>query len=115
MWLYTHIQSADLRRLDAVASGQLVTRSLTDLALIEQLLLVFPAIIAYMPLLIALGILVIILSPPMGILALSAVPLNLWLHQPLPGAPARPLVGRAQRARRGHAHHRRARARHPRA
>ncbi len=79
VWLYTHIQSADLRRLDAVASGQLVTRSLTDLALIEQLLLVFPAIIAYMPLLIALGILVIILSPPMGILALSAVPLNLWL------------------------------------
>ena len=79
VWLYTHIQSADLRRLDAVASGQLVTRSLTDLALIEQLLLVFPAIISYLPLLLALGILVIILSPPMGILALSAVPLNLWL------------------------------------
>ena len=79
VWLYTHIQSADLRRLDAVASGQLVTRSLTDLALIEQLLLVFPAIISYLPLLLALGILVIILSPPMGILALSAVPLNLFL------------------------------------
>ena len=30
VWLYTHIQSADLRRLDQVATGQLVTRSLTD-------------------------------------------------------------------------------------
>jgi ATP-binding cassette, subfamily B, bacterial len=79
VWLYTHIQSADLRRLDAVASGQLVTRSLTDLALIEQLLLVFPAIIAYLPLLLALAILVTILSPPMGILALASLPLNLWL------------------------------------
>ena len=36
VWLYTHIQSADLRRLDQVATGQLVTRSLTDLQLVEH-------------------------------------------------------------------------------
>ena len=38
VWLYTHIQSADLRRLDQVATGQLVTRSLTDIQLVDTLL-----------------------------------------------------------------------------
>jgi ATP-binding cassette subfamily B protein len=73
------VQSADLRRLDTVAGGQLVARSLTDVALVEQLLLIFPAIIGFVPLLLGLGILVVILSPPMGLLALLAVPVNLWV------------------------------------
>ena len=42
VWLYTHIQSAELRRLDTVATGQLVTRSLTDIQLVDTLLRVFP-------------------------------------------------------------------------
>jgi ATP-binding cassette subfamily B protein len=79
VWLYTHIQSADLRRLDSLAGGQLVTRSLTDISLVEQLLAIFPSIVGYLPLLIGLGLLVIILSPPIGILALMAAPVNLWL------------------------------------
>ncbi len=45
VWLYTHIQSADLRRLDQVATGQLVTRSLTDIQLVDTLLKVFPTLI----------------------------------------------------------------------
>ena len=43
VWLYTHIQSADLRRLDQVATGQLVTRSLTDIQLVDTLLQRLPA------------------------------------------------------------------------
>ena len=43
VWLYTHIQSADLRRLDQVATGQLVTRSLTDIQLVDTLLKIVPA------------------------------------------------------------------------
>ena len=42
VWLYTHIQSADLRRLDQVATGQLVTRSLTDIQLVDTLLKIVP-------------------------------------------------------------------------
>jgi ABC-type multidrug transport system fused ATPase/permease subunit len=42
VWLYTQVQSAELRNLDQVATGQLVTRSITDLQLVEQLLRVFP-------------------------------------------------------------------------
>ena len=54
VWLYTHIQSADLRRLDQVATGQLVTRSLTDIQLVDTLLKTFPQLIGYAPILIAI-------------------------------------------------------------
>ena len=79
VWLYTHIQSAELRRLDAVASGQLVTRSLTDVALVETLLRIFPTLIGFTPILIASVVIVIIVSPIMGVLTIVALPVNLWL------------------------------------
>jgi ATP-binding cassette subfamily B protein len=79
VWLYTHIQSAELRRLDHLKSGQLVTRSLTDIQLVEILLSIFPTIIGYAPLLLAIGLVVIIINPVLGILAVLALPVNLWL------------------------------------
>jgi ATP-binding cassette subfamily B protein len=79
VWLYTHIQSADLRRLDQVATGQLVTRSLTDIQLVDTLLKVFPTLIGYAPILIAVAAIVTIASPIMGILAILALPINIWL------------------------------------
>jgi ATP-binding cassette subfamily B protein len=79
VWLYTHIQSAELRRLDAVANGQLVTRSLTDVALVETLLRLFPTLVGFMPILIAAGVIVTIISPIMGVLTLFALPLNMVL------------------------------------
>ncbi len=79
VWLYTHIQSAELRRLDQVASGQLVTRSITDLQLVEYFLRIFPQLIGFSPLLIALAIIVIILNPFIGVLAVLALPINLIL------------------------------------
>jgi ATP-binding cassette, subfamily B, bacterial len=77
VWLYTHIQSADLRNLDRVATGQLVTRSITDLQLVEQLLRIFPTLIGIAPLLVALAAIVIILNPFIGILAVLALPINI--------------------------------------
>jgi ATP-binding cassette, subfamily B, bacterial len=79
VWLYTHIQSADLRRLDRVATGQLVTRSLTDIQLVDTLLKTFPTLIGYAPILIAVAIVVTIISPIMGLLSILALPINLWL------------------------------------
>src|SRR5688572_14066123 len=35
-WLYRSVHSAELQRLDGIASGQLITRSLTDLNFIER-------------------------------------------------------------------------------
>ena len=79
VWLYTHIQSAELRRLDTVATGQLVTRSLTDIQLVDTLLRVFPTLIGYAPILLSVAIIVTIISPAMGIISLLAVPINVWL------------------------------------
>ncbi len=79
VWLYTHVQSAELRSLDQVASGQLVTRSITDLQLIEQLLRVFPQLVGLAPLLLVLAVYLVILNPIMGILAILALPVNLLL------------------------------------
>jgi ATP-binding cassette subfamily B protein len=79
VWLYTHIQSAELRRLDQVATGQLVTRSLTDIQLVDTLLRVFPTLIGYTPILLSVAIIVTIISPFMGIVSLLALPINIWL------------------------------------
>jgi ATP-binding cassette subfamily B protein len=79
VWLYTHIQSADLRRLDQVATGQLVTRSLTDIQLVDTLLKTFPTLIGFAPILLAVAIIVTIISPIMGVLSILALPINLWL------------------------------------
>lgn len=79
VWLYTHVQSADLRALDKVATGQLITRSITDLQLVEQLLRIFPTLIGFTPLLLALSVIVIILNPFIGVLAVLALPVNVLL------------------------------------
>ena len=78
-WLYTRIQWAELRRLDTVASGQLVTRSMTDLQLLVQLLQIFPALVGLAPVLVALAIFMFILSPPLAGIALVSIPVNAWL------------------------------------
>ena len=79
VWLYTHIQSAELRSLDQVATGQLITRSITDLQLVEQLLRIAPTLIGIAPLLLALGLVVVILNPFVGVFAFLALPINLLL------------------------------------
>jgi ATP-binding cassette subfamily B protein len=82
VWLYTHIQSAELSSLDKVATGQLVTRSITDLQLIEQLLRIFPTLVGALPLLLALSVFVVILNPLVGIFAVLSLPINaLFLHR----------------------------------
>ena len=102
VWLYTHVQSAELRALDQVATGQLITRSITDLQLVEYFLRIFPTLIGFSPLLIALAVLVIILNPFIGVMAILALPVNLSSCAVFSEAPARAELGRAERTGRGH-------------
>ena len=78
VWLYTRIQAAEAARLDRVAGGQMVTRALTDLQLVERILGIVPAILGMVPLLLGLTVFLFILSWPMAILAAAAMPINLW-------------------------------------
>ncbi|MHB8449707.1 MAG: ABC transporter ATP-binding protein [Mycobacteriales bacterium] len=78
-WLYVRIQAADLGALDRVASGQLVTRSMTDLALLDSLVSALPLLLFLLPLVLALAVVVLVINPLMGLLAVAALPINLYL------------------------------------
>lgn len=78
-WLYTRVQSAELQRLDSVSSGQLVTRALTDLNLMEQLLRLIPIVGAVVPIILGLTVYLAVLNPIMAALAFSPLPVNFWL------------------------------------
>jgi ATP-binding cassette subfamily B protein len=78
-WVYTRVQSAELRQLDQVVSGQLVTRTMTDVQLLVQLLTVFPTLVGYVPIILALWIFMFFLSWPLALISVLCVPINLWL------------------------------------
>ena len=113
VWLYTHIQSADLRRLDQVATGQLVTRSLTDIQLVDTLLKTFPQLIGYAPILLSVGDHRHHHQSDHGRAVDPRAPDQRLAGQQIPEPAAGVELGGAQRACRGHHRHRRARARDP--
>ncbi len=79
VWVYTRLQAARLERLDAFGTGQVVTRAMTDLRLIEQVVRLIPTLIAIVPVLVVLPLVLTILNPLMGFIAVMALPVNLLL------------------------------------
>ena len=78
-WLYTRVQWADLRISAQMATGQLVTRSMTDLKMVQRIVQFLPSIVTLAPATIALLLYLAYLSPPLALIASLALPLNLWL------------------------------------
>lgn len=77
-WLYTRVQWADLRMPKQMATGQLVTRSMTDLKMVQSIIQLLPSIVTLAPATIVLLIYLAYLSPPLAVIASLALPLNLW-------------------------------------
>ena len=77
-WLYTRVQWADLRMPKQMATGQLVTRSMTDLKMVQTIIQFLPSIVTLVPATIVLLIYLAYLSPPLAVIASLALPLNLW-------------------------------------
>lgn len=77
-WLYTRVQWADLRMSAQMATGQLVTRSMTDLKMVQSIIQLLPSIVTLVPATIVLLIYLAYLSPPLAVIASLALPLNLW-------------------------------------
>ncbi|WP_419848868.1 ABC transporter ATP-binding protein [Candidatus Poriferisocius sp.] len=77
-WLYTRVQWADLRMPKQMATGQLVTRSMTDLKMVQRIIQFLPSIVTLVPATIALLVYLAYLSPPLAVIAFLALPLNLW-------------------------------------
>lgn len=77
--LYRALQSADLGRLDRLASGQLVTRAMTDLTMIEKIIRLLPIVVTVLPFIAGTGIYLSILNPVIGVLSIISFPLNLLI------------------------------------
>lgn len=77
--LYNQLQSLDPRLLDGLPTGQLLTRAMTDLTLVELLVQLIPTLGVAITVLLALAGLVLYMHPVMGVIALAGIPVNLYL------------------------------------
>jgi ATP-binding cassette subfamily B protein len=77
--LYDAVHSANPEHLRSLASGQLITRSLTDLQLIERFLQFAPLIIGILPLFIGVSIYMVVINPLLAVVAMGGLPVNIWL------------------------------------
>jgi ATP-binding cassette subfamily B protein len=77
--LYRTFQSSDARALDLMGSGQLVTRSMTDVATLGDVMTIVPFVLAALPAIIGFSVVILAMSPPMGIITVVSLPINVWL------------------------------------
>jgi ATP-binding cassette subfamily B protein len=79
VWLYERLQSTDPTRLDSLSTGQMVTRAMTDLLLLELVVLVAPAVVIVGLILVAVFALMASLNLPLALLAITVLPANIWI------------------------------------
>jgi ATP-binding cassette subfamily B protein len=79
VWLHERLQSLDPRSLDAVATGQMVTRAMTDLQLMEAFILLVPYLIGYTLVLGSIAIYLISQNAALTFVAVAAIPVNVLL------------------------------------
>jgi ATP-binding cassette subfamily B protein len=77
IWLYERLQSTDPERLDSLSTGQMVTRAMTDLLLLEQVVLVVPTVAVVGAILLALFILMVHINWWLALVAITVLPANL--------------------------------------
>ena len=77
IWLYERLQSTDPERLDALATGQMVTRAMTDLLLLEVAVGVLPTIAVVSLVLGAIAALMLAIHPWLSLIAFTMLPANL--------------------------------------
>jgi ATP-binding cassette, subfamily B, bacterial len=74
--LYGHLAGLDAAALDRLRTGQLVSRASADLTLVQQFLAWGPQVVANVLLLLASVVAMLVLSVPLGLVALVVVPLT---------------------------------------
>jgi ATP-binding cassette subfamily B protein len=77
--LYERLQALDPRHLDSVATGQLVTRAVTDLSFLELFAVLVPQLVVIFIVIAAIAVAIVVQSIPMGALAIFGVPVNIWI------------------------------------
>jgi len=77
--LYHAIQSAEVQQLDEIAGGQLITRSLSDLQIVQSVMDLLPQALALGPAIAGIGVYLFVISPPLALVTLLPVPVMIKL------------------------------------
>ena len=77
--LYDHLQRTAPRDLDSLATGQMVTRSLSDLELLQLLLEILPLLISGVPILLGYAVYLALVNVPLTLLTCSLFAINGYL------------------------------------
>jgi ATP-binding cassette, subfamily B, bacterial len=77
--LYLRLQRAVPRDLDEVSTGQMVTRALTDLRVLEIVIRIIPELMRALPILLGILVYLLLQSVPLTVVAVSAIPINAYL------------------------------------
>jgi ATP-binding cassette, subfamily B, bacterial len=75
--IFAHLQRLDFARHDELQTGQLVSRAITDLNLVQQLLGFLPQMVANGVFFAGALVIMVVLSPVLALVALAAAPLML--------------------------------------
>ena len=75
--IFAHLQRLDFARHDELQTGQLVSRAITDLNLVQQLLGFLPQMVANGVFFVGALAIMVVLSPVLALVALAAAPLML--------------------------------------
>ena len=75
--IFAHLQRLDFARHDELQTGQLVSRAISDLNLVQQLLSFAPQMVANGVFFVAALAIMVVLSPVLALVALAAAPLML--------------------------------------
>ena len=78
-WLYQRLQAIDPRSLDGLATGQMMTRAMTDLGFLMAIILVLPAVAPLLIFGMAILVIMLIWSWPLTLLTLGALPVNYFI------------------------------------
>jgi ATP-binding cassette, subfamily B, bacterial len=77
--LYLRLQRAVPHDLDSVSTGQMVTRALTDLRVLEIVIRIIPELMRALPILLGILVYLLLQSVPLTVVAVSAIPINAYL------------------------------------
>ncbi|MEA3056910.1 MAG: ATP-binding cassette, subfamily bacterial, partial [Actinomycetota bacterium] len=79
VWVYEKILAMHPTVLDVMASGQAMTRAMSDLTMLELATAILPPLAVSLVILLGIAVVLIVQDPLLGPLALLSLPVNFWI------------------------------------
>ena len=79
LWVYEKILAMHPTVLDVMASGQAMTRAMSDLTMLELATAIFPPLVVALIILLGIAAVLVVQDPLLGAIALASLPINWWI------------------------------------